>query len=83
MAVASWLGVDDFPALLNNTNTHNEADLISACPMYAAIAAVPKSLKMLHFQSAIDKVLSNQGEEHLVIILTPAMFTNFVSMKWH
>ena len=28
MTASGWLGEDDFPAALNNTNTRNEADLI-------------------------------------------------------
>ena len=38
---------------------------------------------MAHLQPSIDKVLGNQGIEHLVVIVTPAMFTIFASMKWH
>ena len=30
--VAGWLGEDDPPAVLNLTHTHNEAELIVACP---------------------------------------------------
>jgi hypothetical protein len=81
--VAGWLGEDDFPAVLNLTNTRNDPDLIVACPVYKAMAAAPKSLKMARLQSAIDKILGDRGMEHLVVIITPAMFTIFASMKWH
>ena len=81
--VAGWLGDDDFPALLNITNTRNEADLISACPIYLAMASATKAMKMPRLQSAIDKILSNRGIEDLGVIITPAIFSNFTSMKWH
>ena len=81
--VEGWLGEDDFPSLLNLTNSRNEIDLLAACPVYGAMAAAPKALKMARLQSAIDKVLSDRGMEHLVVIVTPAIFTIFVSMKWH
>ena len=80
--VAGWLGDDDFPALLNITNTRNEADLISACPIYLAMASATKASKMARLQSAIDKILGNRGIEDLVVIITPAIFSNFTSMKW-
>ena len=73
MTVEGWLRKDNFPAMLNNTNTRNEADLINVCPVYKA---------MVHLQSVIDKILGNQGMEHLVVIMTLAMITIFVSMKW-
>jgi hypothetical protein len=81
--VEGWLGVDDFPSLLNLTNARNETDLLTACPVYGAMAAAPKALKMARLQSAIDKILSDRGMEHLIVIITPAIFTVFVSMKWH
>ena len=81
--VESWLGEDDFPALLNLTNTRNEADLIVACSVYSSMAKAAKAYRMARLQSAIDKVLSDRGLDHLVVIITPAMFANFISMKWH
>ena len=81
--VEGWLGVDDFPSLLNLTNARNEADLLAACPVYGAMAAAPKALKMARLQSSIDRILSDREMEHLIVVITPAIFTIFVSMKWH
>ena len=47
------------------------------------MAAAPKSLKMTRLQSAIDKVINDRGIKDLVIIITPAVFNLFTSMKWH
>ena len=75
--------MDDFPSLLNLTNARNEADLLAACPVYEAMAAAPKALKMARLQSSIDRIISDRGMEHLIVVITPAIFTIFVSMKWH
>ena len=61
----------------------NEADLIVTCPAYKAMVAAPKSLKMARVQSAIDKILGDQGIEHLILIVTPVMFIIFAIMKWN
>ena len=81
--VESWLGEDDFPALLNLTNTRNEGDLIAACPVYKAMAAASKSMKMTRLQSAINKVRHARDLEDLVVIITLPMFNLFSSMDWH
>ena len=47
------------------------------------MAVAPNSLKMARLQYSINKILGNRGIEHIVIIIIPAMFTIFASMKWH
>ena len=45
--------------MFNSTNTHNDADLISTCPIYLVMDAAPKALEMARLQSAIDKILGD------------------------
>ena len=61
MTVESWLGEDDYPALLNLANARNEADLIAVCSVYASMAKAANAYRMACLQSAIEKVLSDQG----------------------
>ena len=58
-------------------------NLLVACPAYKAMAEAPKSLKMSRLQSSIDKFLGKWGIEHLIVIVTPEMFTIFASMQCH
>ena len=81
--VASCIVEDNFPAVLNPMHTRNDSDLIIVCPAYKAMAVVPKSPKMARLQYFITKVLVDQGIEHLVVIVTPEMFTIFASIKCH
>ena len=38
---------------------------------------------MARSQSSIDKIFGDQEIGHLVVVVTPEMFTIFFSMKWH
>ena len=82
-AVAGWMGEYDFSAVLKIMHTRNEAYLIVACPTYKVMAAVPKSLKMARIQSSIKTFIGDRGTEHLLIIVTPEMFTIFTRTKRH
>ena len=83
MTLAGWIGEDNFPAVLKLMYTQNEVDLIVVCPSNKAMAAVPKSLKMVFLQSSIEKILGEREIKHIAVIVTPAMFAIFSSMKWH
>ena len=83
VTVAGWLGDNDTPCVLNNTNTCNKVDLIVTFPVFLEMVVAPRALKMAHLQSAIDKILGDQGMEDLIVTITPAIFTTFTSMKWH
>ena len=47
------------------------------------MTSASKAPKMAHLQSAINKIIGDQGIEDLIVTITPAIFTTFTSMKWH
>ena len=45
------------------------------------MVAALKALKMSRLYSAVDTILSSHGEDHLIVVLAPAIFNLFISMN--
>ena len=61
----------------------NEADLVAACPVYKAMALAQEKFCMGVLQDVVDTKLIERSKRHTHILLSPGLFKNFTSLRWH
>ena len=81
--VEKWLGADKLRRLLRMLRLRNEANLVAACPVYKAMALAQEKFLMGVLQDAVDTKLIERSKRHTHILLSPGLFKNFTSLRWH
>ena len=61
----------------------NEADLVAASPVYKAMALAQEKFRMGVLQDALDTKLIKRSKRHTHILLSPGLFKNFTTLRWH